>query len=434
MRLLLHTGTRDCLNLGDVAMLQAAIRHLRVIWPDSRPMVLTDAPETLVAACPGALPVAAQGLYPWIAERFLMARLHPCLPQGWSRRLVEAKHAIGRRWPGVLKTAVTLKLRIQSDGACRAAVEEFLRAFESADCVVICGQGSLNDSAPVEAAEVCALLELAASARKPAFLFSQGIGPLRDPRLSSTIQRALSTAHLVGLREERYGPSVLAALGIAPERVMITGDDAIEAAYDLRPARSGTALGLSLRLSRNSAFTPDDLRVATSAIRNACDSMGVPVLPVPISIHKNGTNDAEVLESFFDSCAWDPSGLRQLQTPQAVIAQTGRCRLMIAMAYHAAVFALAQGIPTVCVANSAFFEEKFQGLADLFGAGCQVVPFRPAEFCEQLASTARLLWDEADELRPLLLDRAALQIKWAREAYGRAARIFAQLAAAKAVA
>ncbi|HWR50103.1 MAG TPA: polysaccharide pyruvyl transferase family protein [Bryobacteraceae bacterium] len=423
MRILIHTGTRDCLNLGDVAMLQATCRRLRELWTDVELMVLTDAPERLAAVCPGSIPIPAGGLFPWVAERFLIGRAHRWLPARWSEAAVAAKRSVGRRWPGVLDAAVDFKLRVQRTD--RESVTAFRDAFGAADCIVVCGQGSLTDGARSEAGEICLLLNMAAARRKPAVLFGQGIGPLRDPELRREAQRALRTARLIALREQRVGPGVLADLGLGRDRILVTGDDAVEAAFEAKPPHTGAAIGLNLRLSRNSGLSPEHLPAFGSAIRRACESVSATVLPVPISIHENGTNDAFVLDRFFESSGWDGREIHDLRTPAAVIRQVGRCRVMITAAYHAAVFALAQGIPTICVANCDFFEDKFLGLAGLFGPGCEVLSVSSPNFPERLCSTVFQHWEQADEFRTNLLDRAALQIRWARGAYERAAGLLA---------
>ena len=52
-------------------------------------------------------------------------------------------------------------------------------------------------------------------------------------------------------------------------------------------------------------------------------------------------------------------------------------------AYHAAVFALAQGIPVVCLSNSPYYLAKFQGLEDLFGVGCTIVTLSEPDFADK---------------------------------------------------
>jgi colanic acid/amylovoran biosynthesis protein len=97
--------------------------------------------------------------------------------------------------------------------------------------------------------------------------------------------------------------------------------------------------------------------------------------------------------------------------------QLQRCRIVVTGAYHAAVFALAQGIPAVCLARSPFFVDKFLGLADQFGAGCEVLLLDDADLPKRLASAMERAWASAEQIRPVLLEAAARQIEISRAAY-----------------
>lgn len=65
MKILIHPSSVHCLNLGDVAMMQVAVRRFREFWPDAEIHVLNENPELLALYCPTARPVlpAGQQLY-----------------------------------------------------------------------------------------------------------------------------------------------------------------------------------------------------------------------------------------------------------------------------------------------------------------------------------------------------------------------------------
>ena len=95
--------------------------------------------------------------------------------------------------------------------------------------------------------------------------------------------------------------------------------------------------------------------------------------------------------------------------------------------YHAAVFALAQGIPAICVFNTEYYGNKFGGLADEFGDGCVVVDKRRPDFVAALVAAIEGAWERADEVRPSLLRAAVAQIAAGNEAYARLASIMGSL-------
>ena len=75
MRILIVPSTFDCLNMGDVAMLQVAIARLTKLWPAASIQVLTQRPSTLVDYCPGVQPLPDIGCRAWFVDRDLFGRL-----------------------------------------------------------------------------------------------------------------------------------------------------------------------------------------------------------------------------------------------------------------------------------------------------------------------------------------------------------------------
>jgi colanic acid/amylovoran biosynthesis protein len=64
-----------------------------------------------------------------------------------------------------------------------------------------------------------------------------------------------------------------------------------------------------------------------------------------------------------------------------------------------------------------YYADKFLGLADLFGDGCQVVSFDDSRFQEKLAASIDQSWNSAEQIRQPLLEAAARQIQSAETAY-----------------
>jgi colanic acid/amylovoran biosynthesis protein len=108
---------------------------------------------------------------------------------------------------------------------------------------------------------------------------------------------------------------------------------------------------------------------------------------------------------------------QNITTPIQLIDEIGRCRLVIVGSYHAAVFALAQGVSAIGLAGNAYYIQKFEGLAYQFGSGCEVIRFHENGFQEELRSAATRMWNMADDVRPQLLSRAAQQVMASKAAY-----------------
>ena len=90
---------------------------------------------------------------------------------------------------------------------------------------------------------------------------------------------------------------------------------------------------------------------------------------------------------------------------------------MVTGSYHGAVFAMAQGIPVVALANSPYYLHKMTGLADQFGVGCEVVQLDQPKVATRLRTAINLTWSDADRVGPPLLRAAAAQIQRSRSAY-----------------
>ena len=119
-----------------------------------------------------------------------------------------------------------------------------------------------------------------------------------------------------------------------------------------------------------------------------------------------------------------------LRTPEAILAQVRRCRILVTGAYHAAVFALGQGIPAVCLDGSSYYHAKWEGLVDLFGEGCRVVSLGAPQWETHLAVAIDGAWAGADAVRADLLASAARQVQAGRRACARIAALSSRMEAA----
>jgi polysaccharide pyruvyl transferase WcaK-like protein len=242
--------------------------------------------------------------------------------------------------------------------------------------------------------------------QKPVALFSQGIGPLTNPELRSSVRRLLPQVHFIGLREGMFGPEILRDFGVPTERVCVTGDDAIEMVCDGHRQEDSKNLGVCLRVSRSSQisreFVPDFQRAIVAIARHHEASL----VPVPIE-----PADAALLRQVVGG----PEG--HFNSVEECIDQAGKCRVLVTAAYHAAVFALSQGRPVVCIENSHYFRQKFEGLAYQFGRGCLIVSVSGTDWSSRLAEAVQQQWESADKLRDPLLRRASEQRERSRAAY-----------------
>jgi|GEM_PF-870419 len=374
MRILIEPSGYKLGNLGDAAMLVASVQRLRELWPDAELAAVTRAPEALEKLCPGVEPLDASA-----RNQFLRATAAAPLPL----LLRELEHA-------------------------PAPLRRFGECFDQADLVFVSGAGGFTDAFRDHALTTLELLDAAQRNAKPTVLVGQGLGPWDDERLRARAEEVLPRARALFLREKRLGEGLLRAWPVDwGERLRITGDDALEMAYRARPQRLGDTLGVNLRLADYSAVPQGAVERLRGELEALATRLGAELLPVPISHPPNSSDPAAIAQLIGDGGA-------ELDAPAAVIEQVGRCRLVVTGSYHAAVFALAQGVPVVGLVASPYYAGKFEGLRDLFGDSCTPLTVARAE---RLGDVAVDLWEQAEARRPALLVEAERQIQAGRAAY-----------------
>jgi polysaccharide pyruvyl transferase WcaK-like protein len=413
MRLLIEPSSAHCLNAGDIAMLQVAYRRFREFWPEAAIHIVTNAPDRLATYCPGALPLEISGRNVFFEGSSPASRLGRRLPEHLSIWVSELELCWRQLLPGL--TEAVLKRRFPER---QQAVHAYLDAVRTSSLVVATGAGQITDAFAEYAGGVLNTLELAIRYGIPAVLLGQGIGPLSSSRLLKRCRKVLPKAQFISLREGFSSLPILDSLGVARDRVTVTGDDAIESAFERRPAALGSALGVNARFAPYSGVGPDFVPVLREVVQQASLALPAPVTAVAISRHPR-ESDVESIGQLLEGIAEVMPPAADLDSLQSAISQAGRCRVVVTGSYHAALFALAQGVSVVGLANASYYTAKFEGLMDQFGTGCGYVAMDQPNFAKALRDAIHRAWEGAPEARPRLLEAATRQIETGRRAYER---------------
>ena len=410
-RLLVEPGSHAMLNLGDIAMVQVCVERLRTLWPNASIGVVTGAPERLAEHCPGVEPVRVSGQHEWFGRRWGGGAYSPLLGESGRTQLEGLARRLGEASPRAARAAVRAELLVREPASDE--LREFAGWLLNADGVIVSGRGGTTDFFLEDGVELLELMRAATALGVPTAMFGQGLGPIQDETLRSLAGEVLPRLDVLAVRERRSAIPLLEALGVAPERITVTGDDALELAYRLRTnGRPREAIGVGLRLSAYSGLTAGTARTVGAVLRDAAARRGAELMPVPISLYPHEA-DSNSLRHVIDANGDGPA------TPPEAIARAGNCRVVVAGSYHSAVFALGQGIPVIGVSANPYYEAKLAGLADLFPGGCRVVPASDLDFSARLSAAVDETWELADELAPELLAAAEQQIRASQEAYAR---------------
>jgi polysaccharide pyruvyl transferase WcaK-like protein len=404
LRVAVQTGSYELDNLGDRAMLEVLIDRLRELHPGTRISVFARDAERVRSLERAVEQIPVEQKREWAMIRSLYLGVRRAIPTAdWFMR---------RRRPVWYESILRIK--------ARALVNAEVLA--NTDMLIVSGGGFITDVFPGQAWPVLERMAAAIRQNVPFALVGQGIGPLRDPALLQKAREVLPHAKLIAVRETIYSLPLLLEIGVARASIAATGDDAIEPAYEARSETPGTMLGVNFRVAEYAGITQWDVDRLRPTMRSVASRLETEMVALPVCIVDSveSASDSAVLTQLVDPrVSADPDPL----TPAALIERIRSCRVVVTGSYHAAVFALAQGIPAICVFNTEYYGNKFRGLADEFGAGCIAIDKSRPEFVEVLVASIDTLWARADQMRPSLLRAAAAQISAGDEAYSRLADI-----------
>jgi polysaccharide pyruvyl transferase WcaK-like protein len=385
VRILIDQSGYDMLNLGDVAMLQSCVARLRTQWPDSEIMVITHEPRRLAFYCPNTIAIRAVPDLPFF--RHLPRRARLIFEQAWK---LTAPYLSGylRRRP-VVDQPITA-----------------IAAVYAADLVVASGGSYVTDTWWWHAAGVLSLLSLAQRLGKSTAMFGQGIGPMHMRTLRAQARTVLPRLTVLGLREAQMGRGLALALGVRPNALVVTGDDALELTGDAGTP-DGDALGLSVRVSGYAGVDLVTAKAIGELTLEIAAALNAPIVALPVSRH---AADADVLRMLLMPSSRTGEVVNDPKTPEALLAAVASCRVVVTGSYHAAVFGLAQGVPTVCFTRSSYYDAKFGGLQALFPGACFVLSLDMPDFPKRLRTAIQQAWNLPASTRAAAKD-AAIQLR-----------------------
>src|SRR4029079_4760342 len=133
----------------------------------------------------------------------------------------------------------------------------------------------------------------------------------------------------------------------------------------------GSDIGMCLRVANYSKVGAATRETIGRVVRDVAGELGAGLMPLIVSDH--GAEDRHSTLPLLEGYDRRSSPIRRFGTADQLAKQVSGCRALVTSTYHVAVFALSQGIPVVGLSTSAYYDDKFHGLAEMFGTGLTVV-------------------------------------------------------------
>jgi colanic acid/amylovoran biosynthesis protein len=413
----LNQGTAEYQNIGDIAMLQVAVARLAELWPGAEILVLTDSEAGLARFCPQAKPLSRRGAETWVIDGVITGPLHLMLPEWITVHIRRTKRWLRTHAPGSIDFLLRNRFRLHDGDGRGPSVQSFVRALRDCDLLVIAGCGGFADSCRAWNLYALGLIEAALAHHKKVALFGQGLGPLADAEVLGRMREVLPRVSVLASRGTHGAEALAEQLGIPQGVFTTTGDDAVEPAYRLRSPSGGNAIGVNLRIASYSGISETHADAIGAVLREFAARQNAELIPLPIALHRTADDRKSIGRLLGESIRSD--GMPSLDAPEAIYSETAKCRVVVTGAYHAAVFALAQGIPTICISAAGYYAAKFEGLRTLFGNGCVVVNLQDKDSICLLRNSLESTWERSIAFRDELLDGARKQIEASLDGYRR---------------
>jgi polysaccharide pyruvyl transferase CsaB len=255
------------------------------------------------------------------------------------------------------------------DAVPRQHPRQLARAIKACDVFISGGGSLLQDVTSLRnIVYYTTLIRFARLSHKPVMIYAQGIGPLIRPLSQKLARAAVQSARAISVRDED-SKRLLQRIGVR-RNIEVTADPV----WALTPAASASrdgetnadaapgnpaTWGISLRPWPGYEYDPRHSSVIAAGLRRARETGGARFRFLPMQ----WSSDRDIIGGLYEAGRdelVDTSGLH----PRAIMAECGRCDVMIAMRLHALIFAAAQRVP--CVAIN--YDPKVEALAHLIGA------------------------------------------------------------------
>ena len=85
------------------------------------------------------------------------------------------------------------------------------------------------------------------------------------------------------------------SLGVSPDQMTVTGDDAVEPAFLMRPPALGTRLGLNVRIARYASVDSADMDAIRQAVKRIIEAVDAEPQILPILMDEDRVSTLDII-------------------------------------------------------------------------------------------------------------------------------------------
>lgn len=403
MKILIDNSGYELKNSGDVSMLVVAVRRIYTLFDEPEISVITVNNKKLAELFPDVTPIGIVGRHQWNSEWNLFGGFHRLLPSVLKPSLKKIEDKLKFNFYEQSKKRILSRMHAKAQ--ITEDIQFYLSEIESADYVIATGGGFMTDAFAEHAYRIMTTLMLAQSLGKKTAMFGQGLGPITNQKTINIAKKVFPELNIIGLREGVYSPILARMFGAPVSNIQVTGDDAIEMAFSSLPQKPGQSIGVNLRIASYSAVNKNLLIKIKNVLTRVAENYQTELVPIPISGHDEDSDFKTI--SILLGKSIDETHFR---SSEQVIQHVSLCRVVVTGSYHAAVYALSQGISVAVLIGSEYYQHKFTGLAEQFKSGCILVNTSHKDFDITLEKSIKLMWDASPTNRDALILQAKAQI------------------------
>jgi len=399
MKILVDHGVHG--NLGDISMVEAVVLRILAVLPRAEICVMNKPNlETSIWNFPNVSKTRSYSLKPIFRDVLNKTPFFWRVDSAWQK----ISYKLTLQSMGTLIPGRSIPIYDNDNAAIR--YNKLGKFCEEFDALHIAGGGNLTDLFLHELFNKCCFMHTFSEQNKPIILTGQQIGPFSSRSSKRALQKVLRKVNFLGLREPTDSLNFCMEAHMEPQRYAVMGDDSLGlmplndsfisdflAEYGLKEKEF---IAANIRIAPYAKGHADYIRQIVLIIEKVAMHFDKPVLIVPTALHPSDsdiTSGKKLADGVHHArmVVIDNDNL----SPALVKGVLGKAFGAIGISYHFCIFALSQGVPTVCLYDGAYYSQKAKGICVFWGDERLALPLKDVDVDSAVGHIAQLFKDES---------------------------------------